>query len=569
MRASVAILACLDAIHGSLASSPCVMPPPGIACWIVGYSPGMRRMQLGEDSRRRRCHLNVDTPWLRRLCGRNNIDLEPPLVCTGIASQGKIYALAELEQGPLHNLLLKHTRESALLWDYYHKPLDAAIVRVSKLWPLVEPIPLHSLQRLSKSARIHGDVTKFTVGSSGVVWGVEGAFTDVTLEIESGRCSFASIYADMSPHLVPIMTLPHIVCKLIAKNLWHDVLWLGRWQRLWPHWPSEEFVAAQRGQHHVDKMPGGPGGTSQRLRSLADDLRTWAPDLIGKHQDDEDKASEVTMGLERHVRVLDALVFEQCSRPGAKQFSAEVLVKSLLYSRQLKDQSSYAETIRGAIKLLPPTLRSLAISCIDDADFPSPSPSTLNRFQLFFDTALMLYRRRAYDNDAKKRVRFLLADSSPQGFYDWLIVKMQIISVEDMRSIRDAVRRLAEAGAQEAVFDDEDEPDLHEDGVDRAELAALIDDAMVEQTLPPVALGVGRAGAESKAAAFVYALFLETGWRYLRACLEEMSSVTKDMGTEMTMNDMEAIDFNKLLPNHVVNARMDADDGEVSDQATQ
>ena len=105
--------------------------------------------------------------------------------------------------------------------------------------------------------------------------------------------------------------------------------------------------------------------------------------------------------------------------------------------------------------------------------------------------------------------------------------------------------------------------------MDPAALAALIDAGMVEHTLPPVALGCGRAGAESKAAAFVYALFLETGWQFIRACLDEIASATTDVGPELTMNDMAAINFSKLLPNHLVNARMTVDDDDDFDnQAT-
>ena len=82
------------------------------------------------------------------------------------ASEGTIYALDELEQGALHNVLLKHTRQSSMLWNYHHKPLDAAIVRVSKLWLLVEPLALHSLERNSRISCIYGDAARFAVGSS-------------------------------------------------------------------------------------------------------------------------------------------------------------------------------------------------------------------------------------------------------------------------------------------------------------------------------------------------------------------------------------------------------------------
>ena len=50
--------------------------------------------------------------------------------------------------------------------------------------------------------------------------------------------------------------------------------------------------------------------------------------------------------------------------------------------------------------------------------------------------------------------------------------------------------------------------------------------------------------------------------------MDEIASVTTDMGTELTMNDMAAINFNKLLPKHLVNARMAVDDDDLDNQTT-
>ena len=49
--------------------------------------------------------------------------------------------------------------------------------------------------------------------------------------------------------------------------------------------------------------------------------------------------------------------------------------------------------------------------------------------------------------------------------------------------------------------------------------------------------------------------------------MDEIVSVTTDMGTELTMNGMAAINFNKLLPKHVVNVRMAVDDDDLDNQA--
>ena len=113
--------------------------------------------------------------------------------------------------------------------------------------------------------------------------------------------------------------------------------------------------------------------------------------------------------------------------------------------------------------------------------------------------------------------------------------------------------------------DGNDEQELPGELVDRSQLADRVFAAFKVMTCPPTAFGMGHTSIQDKAAALLYTLFLESGWSNLASVLNSFLSFTTDMGTELQLNDFASIDFNKLLPRHVVNGKMETDgDDEVS-----
>ena len=76
------------------------------------------------------------------------------------------------------------------------------------------------------------------------------------------------------------------------------MLWLGRWTRVFPDWPSSEWIASVHGQHdEVEPAELSLAG----LQRLASQLRSWAPRLLSSLPDDDD--GDTMMTLEKEVRL--------------------------------------------------------------------------------------------------------------------------------------------------------------------------------------------------------------------------------------------------------------------------
>ena len=94
----------------------------------------------------------------------------------------------------------------------------------------------------------------------------------------------------------------------------------------------------------------------------------------GGGADDDDGRGDLVMQLEQHVNYLDSLqhglqVQSKSQRVGkhgsAKQFGVDFLIRAVLLSRRLRQQSQLASTVSQAIALLPPALRDAASRCIE------------------------------------------------------------------------------------------------------------------------------------------------------------------------------------------------------------
>ena len=244
------------------------------------------------------------------------------------------------------------------------------------------------------------------------------------------------------------------------------------------------------------------------------------------------------MILEAHVHFLEGVadgIIQNTREPrrsktgAAQQYGAAFLMRSLLLSRRLRDQSTLAGTVLLAINLLPPGLRDLAKSLVDAGAICIPSQSTLQRFQLVYDVGIMMWRRSLCGGEAVCRYGF--ADSSPQGGRDWFLVKTACIKSSQIVTVMEAVHELAVDGAMQATQMEGDEPELPESTTRRTELFHLIESSMYTLTSPPVAFGQAKTCLQDKAAAFLFTHFLESGWEHIKPLLASFTSFTSDMGT--------------------------------------
>ena len=177
----------------------------------------------------------------------------------------------------------------------------------------------------------------------------------------------------------------------------------------------------------------------------------------------------------------------------------------------------------------------------------------------------MLYRRRHSGIGSADILRFGFADASPQGKRNWLVIRMQAIEKSKLLEVMDAAHRLAVDAAQHQEAADCDDypalPDEEEEDqkLNRVELADVIFQNMLMQTLPPVALGLGKSRVVDKVAAFIYSVCLEAGFANLSSVLESVCAFTTDMGAEVGMNDFAGIDFISILPKYPAGSQIYAE----------
>ena len=501
--------------------------------WLAFYPHGARRMFVplpgaeGETPNRgrERCVISQEkNGWFQSLCERHSI-------CADLKDGQSlaVHALVEIVPCALHKLLHQHSKEVLLLWGYYFQPLDAASVQVLRVWQLSRPRDVHVVRRRLNRNDLPGSIWA-RLGQAGVIHPAEDFFIDMqatsslhgVAQTQDVAAVLASLgFAENEFDTFPALCIPAPIGHLILARAWSELLLLGRWARVFPDWPPADWVQDVRGKRHHH---GNHSLSVHSLETLARDLRRWSIPLLANLPDDDE--GETVMKLERHVAYLDAVVAGTRKADADKDESRKHVIQCLLLSRRLRHQGQLAPTVQKAVGLLPQSLRELAGTCVTEGWLQIPSASSLQRFQLTFDVALMLLRRRDMAADV---IRYGFADSSPQGKRDWFIAKVHSIKRADLVSVMHSVRSLVSDAAQQIVLDD-DAPMLGDAVMDRALLADHICSSIQSATLPPVALGLGKTSVEDKAAALLYALFLETGWEHLLGALHTFASFTTDMG---------------------------------------
>ena len=95
--------------------------------------------------------------------------------------------------------------------------------------------------------------------------------------------------------------------------------------------------------------------------------------------------------------------------------------------------------------------------------------------------------------------------------------------------------------------------------VDRAQLFAILREAMQHRAGVPVSLGATRTSHHQKVGAFVYASWLEVGHENLSEYLDSFLSFTTDMCTELCIAEFSFSGHASLLPSWVRQGAMELD----------
>ena len=168
------------------------------------------------------------------------------------------------------------------------------------------------------------------------------------------------------------------------------------------------------------------------------------------------------LGLSRVMRILQKLskhlapVHNRSRGHGVaeRHFSDEGLVAAHLLSMALTNRKKQQQIVKLTM--------AAAFGNAMATDYVShhvPSYSFLRKRLVMFDAAMMLLKRQ---QDTSDKFRWIWADSSPQGGYDWLQIKELSINVSEVVTVADAVDELAKHNSTSDEVFLEDGCRLHE-----------------------------------------------------------------------------------------------------------
>jgi hypothetical protein len=277
----------------SLGHHPACEPMRGfflmVLVWLGVYPHGCRSIyksliDKGSSKRQRlQCTLPHAEPWLVELCRAHNIELPPP---QDDNPSLHVHALLDLQPGKLIDTLCHRSPPIQVMLQYYQRPLDAFSLNVVEVWPLSEPRRIYVMQRASQNGGNTvggGHAIPVVIATRGVVFSAEDFASEKPLLLTNGaNIHAATVFAnhgfDANDVLnIPILCVPDVVGYLVKQRVWRELCSLGRWQRLFPEWPADEWIAEQCNRHEVLQPV---SLLADRLETLASDLRTWSTPIV-------------------------------------------------------------------------------------------------------------------------------------------------------------------------------------------------------------------------------------------------------------------------------------------------
>ena len=278
--------------------------------------------------------------------------------------------------------------------------------------------------------------------------------------------------------------------------------------------------------------------------------------------DDVETAAFEKQKLKQSVRLVELLAVKfgsagyQNSKlivPTQLKFSDFQVLQAVVMSRLLRDMQTVREAIHavmvyhfGDVLQLPPTLTR------------PPSGTSLSRYVFAADMALVLHR--SQESDSEPLVLFGWSDSSPLVGGDWCMNTCTALKKSRALAVWKSACLLDKAAGQ--LVSDMPASDKNEL---QATHATVLEELRTHVLLP-ANVDVGHVDAVHKAAAFCFAVALETSSRkHLTAVLQSYQSFTTDMGTELSISTLSS-SLDDILPPWWRPQEAEAmRDGEVSD----
>ena len=352
---------------------------------------------------------------------------------------GHVFALAAVRLSSLHHQLATLQRHERSQLEFWEAIADSDLsgrgylFEVTRIVPLVHPIRLQQLG----DRKFRGLVCQLEDGQVGSL-------------IASLETAFPGLGEEDLPELAFRLPAPY-VCLLTC----------GAWRSfLLPQVPPREGkLAGTSGlQFNLDLLRIRPedlpvvpvgyvhtnaedeGVTAAMALGIADMLRDYWHLLEQRRNLGEDGArmaavQKGAVGLQELHKQLTPLAFVKQAREmglrstwtdGCRKLSARLpykaafLLRAMLMSGMLRNSAQLKETIAVALALvLPKSLQRTFQQLLHDCSGITPSQSTMSRWRLIVDVALMVFHRRRNRSEAGNWVRYMQADASVQHQRDF------------------------------------------------------------------------------------------------------------------------------------------------------
>ena len=541
--------------------------------WLCSVAHPVHRVTLHGQ----RCRLKLpQDEWLQRILQHEGVAVSWHEPKPELTQKFSIVGLIDMDFQSLQvwsGPLTSWSKESMVLHNYYHSPVDSFIIRASSVFCFDEEVPVYTkIDGRSRESAINGsDGIFFPCGVNiervGSVSGIEMKIRNPFHQGQR-RCELHETLqrwgisreglGKLGAHLVP-----EPVCKLLLRGKWQDLLFMSRWFKgpfaRRGSWAEEAGVRlpdalwAVAGEHEAlqDLEP----LELQHLQRMLDHIRRWSPAILAQCETEDAAAGEQLLlessatwlrqlmayfaphfaenatDLRRHLGVRDA-------QHGLQLYSDRQLVGMVLFAWHLRDSVGFKEAAPSALEAMFPKFFSLT-GFGTGRGVLKQSKTLLRSAQLSVDVALMLLRRKNFE-EHPNIVRYGWADSSPIAQADWIICKHQAIASQ---SCVELFQACAELRSIEVDVSEKEEMER------RVELCQQLLAEIRVHTQPPQAMALGLTAIESKLSALVFSFYLEVGTlQGLKTFLDSFVSFTTDMGTEFKTASFLVSDLRKLLP---------------------
>ncbi|CAE7948456.1 unnamed protein product [Symbiodinium sp. KB8] len=362
--------------------------------WLCSVAHPVHRVTLHGQ----RCRLKLpQDEWLQRILQHEGVAVSWHEPKPELTQKFSIVGLIDMDCQSLQvwsGPLTSWSKESMVLHNYYHSPVDSFIIRASSVFCFDEEVPVYTkIDGRSRESAINGSDGIFF--PCGVNIERVGSVTGIEMKIRNPfhqgqrRCELHETMqrwgisreglGKLGAHLVP-----EPVCKLLLRGKWQDLLFMSRWFKgpfaRRGSWAEQAGVRlpdalwAVAGEHEAlqDLEP----LELQHLQRMLDHIRRWSPAILAQCETEDAAAGEQLLlesfatwlrqlmayfaphfaenatDLRRHLGVRDA-------QHGLQLYSDRQLVGMVLFAWHLRDSVGFKEAAPSALEAMFPKFFSL------------------------------------------------------------------------------------------------------------------------------------------------------------------------------------------------------------------